>query len=156
MEENKATETVEERTPQFQTAENAAAGSGGEKSVPEGERSAPAATPEGKTPVPETACLPEEALSEPDEETVPAGQGVPSFWNWFLTFFVMDIPVFGLITLIIWSVSKNTDAVKKSFARARILYRLLFTGLSLLVLYLLYKAALPMLESMLDYLQRVK
>ena len=82
-------------------------------------------------------------------------RSLPSLWNWFMTFLIMDLPVAGIITLIIWAFGPHTDDVKRGFARARLLYRILFLGTSVLLLWLLFRTFLPKAEELLDYLQKM-
>lgn len=99
--------------------------------------------------------LPDAEEEEEEDTETEAAAAVPSFLNWFITFLIMDIPVFGFITLLVWALGKNTDPVKKTFARARILYRVIFTVITLAILYVLFRLAVPRLEHLLDYLQKV-
>jgi len=103
------------------------------------------------------AGTPEEDVIVPEkDDTGTPTPVVPSFWNWFITFFIIDIPVAGLITLIVWSFSKNTDEVKRSFARARLLYRILFGTLTLIIVFLIYRAAIPFFDRLISSLQQVR
>ena len=113
------------------------------------------ANAEKDEPVPaENEADPPESGEEEYEETEPLSE-VPSFLNWFITFLIMDIPVFGFITLLVWAFGKNTDGVKKTFARARILYRVIFTVVTFAILYVLFRLAVPRLEHLLDYLRKI-
>jgi hypothetical protein len=111
-----------------------------------------AADKEKPAPAPDVSKRPvSRAEKTQDTEKEP----LPSFGNWFLTFLVMDIPVIGFITLLLWAFGPHTDPVKRTFARARLFYRILFAALSVFLLWNVFRLALPQLEKLLDYLQKI-
>lgn len=43
-------------------------------------------------------------------------------WDWFITFLIIGIPIFGVVMLFIWSFDENINPNKKNFARAQLIF----------------------------------
>lgn len=56
-----------------------------------------------------------------------------SVGNWFLTLFICAIPIVGLIMLLIWSFSGETNENKKNFAKAQLIWTVIGVILSVII-----------------------
>lgn len=71
--------------------------------------------------------------------------------GWFQTICFMNIPVIGVIYLIVMAVRKKTPPDKKNFAIAYIIYKVLVWLLALTLIYCLYKVGLNLIDGILKY-----
>ncbi|MCR5202501.1 MAG: hypothetical protein K6D02_05370 [Lachnospiraceae bacterium] len=73
--------------------------------------------------------------------------------DWFITVCCIQIPVVGLIILLILAFyPKNINPSKKAYARAYLIYRILVWCLAALVLYILYLAGADFVDNALSYI----
>ena len=105
---------------------------------------------QGQMPVQETYTAPQGGFSSENPQPVQGfgqapvyaptyGPGAPapvmplrkdeevSFGNWMLTILLTCIPIVGFIMLIIWAVGDETPASKKNWARAQLIWMIIFT-----------------------------
>lgn len=59
-------------------------------------------------------------------------QAPVTFGNWMLTLFLTFIPVVNIIMLLIWAFSSSTPASKSNWAKAALLWMVIFFGISIL------------------------
>lgn len=71
--------------------------------------------------------------------------------RWFQTICFIHVPVVGFFYLLVLAIRKNTPDVKKDFARAYLLYRILVLILALVVLLALYRVGLDFIDGLLRY-----
>lgn len=92
--------------------------------------------------------------SKPDREKE-GYEMVPaiSVGNWFFTFLIQDIPVIGIIALLIWACSDKFSEGKRQYAIARLMYQLIFTGITGVTIYILYIVGTGLLTKLIDYMQ---
>ena len=57
--------------------------------------------------------------------------------DWFLTIFIANIPILGLIMLVVWAIDKNGNPNKANWAKAKLLWYALAAGLGILFLILM-------------------
>ena len=76
-----------------------------------------------------------------------------SFTNWLLTFLIQDIPIIGEIALLFWSFSRKQPVGKKHYARARLIYKLIFDALAIITIYLLYVVGMQVLQGVIQYME---
>ncbi|MBQ6856445.1 MAG: hypothetical protein IJO13_05010 [Lachnospiraceae bacterium] len=75
-----------------------------------------------------------------------------SAYNWFFTFMCMDIPLIGFIYLFYLAFNKK-DRGRREFARAYILYKILFLIISAILLIMIAEIGLDVLDKVLEYMQ---
>ena len=75
-----------------------------------------------------------------------------SFTNWFFTFLIQDIPIIGEIALLIWAISDKYSEGKKQYAKARLIYKLIFDILAFTTLYILFVVGMNVLEGVIEYM----
>ncbi|MDO4478388.1 MAG: hypothetical protein Q4B73_05035 [Lachnospiraceae bacterium] len=66
-------------------------------------------------------------------QPTPTASEPTSMWQWVLTIFLASLPVAGLVLLIIWSFSADTDPEKKNWARANLILSLIITVVMIVV-----------------------
>ena len=66
------------------------------------------------------------------EQYVPNSSEPISVGNWFLTLLLCAIPIVGLIMLLIWSFSGETNPNKKNFAKAQLIWTVIGIILSVI------------------------
>lgn len=71
--------------------------------------------------------------------------------RWFQTICWINIPVIGLLYLLVLLISKNTSKHRKNFILGYLLYKLLVWMLAILLIYCLYKMGIDFIDNMLDY-----
>ena len=71
--------------------------------------------------------------------------------GWFQTICFMNIPIIGVIYLIVMADRKKTPPDKKNFAIAYIIYKVLVWLLALTLIYCLYKVGLNLIDGILKY-----
>jgi len=71
--------------------------------------------------------------------------------QWFQILCFMNIPVFGFVYMFIMAVRRKTPPLKRSFAIAYLLYRILVLLLAVTILYVLYKLGLDFVDEMLKF-----
>lgn len=71
--------------------------------------------------------------------------------KWFQTICFIHVPVVGFFYMLVLAIRKSTPAVKKDFARAYLLYRILVLILALAVLFVLYRIGLDLIDGLLSY-----
>ena len=105
---------------------------------------------EVNTPGDETYDGDETPASSPSSQ-LPADYRIPPR-KWFLTFMYMNIPVIGWIYLLVKAFGrKNTQL--KDFARAYLLYKLVFLLVALIILGLAVYVGLGILDELLAYME---
>lgn len=76
-----------------------------------------------------------------------------SMGNWLTTFMISDIPIVGLVCLLIWSFSKSTPLNKKDYCRSRIVYKLIFVVIYLVLAYAAIQIVTPYIDALLAKMQ---
>ena len=71
--------------------------------------------------------------------------------RWFQTLCIINIPVIGIIYIIIMALRRKTPYERKSFAIAYILYRFLVWILAIAIIYCLYKVGINFIDGILQY-----
>lgn len=71
--------------------------------------------------------------------------------RWFQTLCIINIPVIGIIYIIIMALRRKTPYERKSFAIAYILYKLLVWILAISVIYCFYKVGINFIDGILQY-----
>lgn len=71
--------------------------------------------------------------------------------KWFQTICFMNVPVVGFFYMLVLAVRKKTPAVRKDFAKAYLLYRVLVLLLAFTILFVLYKIGLDLVDGILKY-----
>lgn len=74
--------------------------------------------------------------------------------NWFFTFMCMNIPIIGLIYLLVVSFSKS-QPLKRDFARAYILYQILFLSISVILVLVFCYYGLEIADNALKFMQEL-
>lgn len=72
--------------------------------------------------------------------------------SWFVTFMCMNIPIIGWIYLLILAFSKDAGA-KKDFARAYLIYKVVFLLITLAILAVFVHYGLILLDQLLAYME---
>lgn len=93
-------------------------------------------------------------------KAVPAPQGAPSAGDmyrmpprrWFLTFMCMNIPVAGWIYLLLLAFGKKENQLR-DFAKAYLLYKLVFLAVALVLLGILVYIGLDIADKLLAYME---
>lgn len=57
--------------------------------------------------------------------------------DWFLTIFIANIPLIGLIMLVVWTIDKNGNPNKANWAKAKLLWYAVAFGLGIIFLILM-------------------
>ncbi len=86
--------------------------------------------------------------SEPGEEAYIRRSSIQS---WFNTFMIMNIPIIGWIYLLILALKKNSDQ-RKDFARAYLVYKLVFFLVALGILIVLMYSGMEVIDRLLRYM----
>ena len=76
-----------------------------------------------------------------------------SFTNWFLTFLIQDIPIIGEIALLLWACSKRNAVGKRQYAIARLIYKLIFDAIAIVIIFMLFKIASGALDALIVYME---
>lgn len=74
--------------------------------------------------------------------------------NWFTTFMFMNVPVFGLLYLIFIALFSK-QPLKKDFARAYLVYQLIFIGIAVVVVAIACYFGIEMLDNALKFMQEL-
>lgn len=69
--------------------------------------------------------------------------------KWFQTICFIHVPVVGFFYMLVLAIRKSTPAVKKDFARAYLLYRILVLILAFALLFVLYRIGLDLIDGLL-------
>lgn len=77
-----------------------------------------------------------------------------SIANWFVTFMCMNIPIIGLIYLLILSFSKS-QPLKREFARAYLIYQIIFIVISIILILIFCYFGLEVLDNALKFMQEL-
>ncbi|MCD8083847.1 MAG: hypothetical protein LUE86_10155 [Clostridiales bacterium] len=98
--------------------------------------------------------LPPEAPSggHDKKQDVPRGSLDEPVSSWFFTFMCMNIPVIGWFYLI-WLAFNKKKVRRRNFARAYLFYKLIFLGISAILLGILIWVGLDLLDQLLAYMQ---
>ena len=73
-------------------------------------------------------------------------QEVMTMGQWFLTIFLIGIPIVGLILLLVWAFSSNTNPNKKTFAQAW----LIWTVIGIVLSFVFYATAFSAIMAVMD------
>lgn len=76
-----------------------------------------------------------------------------SFTNWFLTFLIQDIPIIGEVALLFWACSKRNAVGKRQYAIARLIYKLIFDVIAIMIIFMLFKIASGALDALIVYME---
>lgn len=76
--------------------------------------------------------------------------------RWFQMICFMNIPVFGVLFLLIKLLRKSTPAEQRSFAAAYLIYRFLVLLLAGTVVFILYQVGLDFIGELLKYADRTQ
>lgn len=60
-------------------------------------------------------------------------QGTQSVGQWMLTLFLVFIPLVNIIMLLVWAFGSSTHPEKANWAKATLIWMLIFVGLSILM-----------------------
>ena len=74
--------------------------------------------------------------------------------NWFTTFMFMNVPIFGLLYLLFLAIFSK-QALKKDFARAYLLYQLIFYGIAIVIVGLIAYLGIEMLDNAIKFMQEL-
>lgn len=77
-----------------------------------------------------------------------------TFSNWFFTFMCMNIPIIGLLYLIYLSYSKS-QPLKRDFARAYLMYQVIFLTISIVLVFIFCYFGLELLDNALKLMQEL-
>lgn len=77
-----------------------------------------------------------------------------SVGHWLVTFTCMNIPIIGWIYLLILSRSK-TQPLKKEFAKAYLLYKLLLLIICIVLLIIAASIVIPIIQDVLAYMENL-
>ncbi|ERM82547.1 hypothetical protein P872_05845 [Rhodonellum psychrophilum GCM71 = DSM 17998] len=55
--------------------------------------------------------------------------------DWFLTILISNIPLIGLIMLVVWAVDKENNPNKSNWAKAKLIWYLVGFGFAMMVLF---------------------
>ena len=72
--------------------------------------------------------------------------------TWFCTFMIMNLPIIGWIYLLFLALKKNGDQ-RKDFARAYLVYKLVFLIVALAILALFLYIGLELADNLLQYME---
>ncbi len=72
--------------------------------------------------------------------------------SWFCTFMIMNLPIIGWIYLLILALRKKGDQ-RKDFAKAYLVYKLVFLIVALAILAILLYFGLEMADNLLEYME---
>jgi len=90
--------------------------------------------------------------SNSKKESGPPTAGQILVRHWFVTFMCMNIPIIGWIYLMTLAFSRSKDP-RKDFAKAYLLYKLVFLLLSLVILAVAIHYGLELLDKVLAYME---
>ncbi len=96
-----------------------------------------------------TSPLPKVDLTDLSQEPPLASASVSS---WFITFMCMNLPFVGWIYLLRLAFRKDRTE-RQNFARAYLFYKLVFLGVSALILGILIWIGLDILDQLLEYME---
>ncbi|MEE4175295.1 MAG: hypothetical protein V2I57_13665 [Xanthomonadales bacterium] len=68
-------------------------------------------------------------------------QRAPSVGDWFVTIFVLGIPLVGLVFYLYWAFADGVNEAKQNFCRASLLWALIVIGLVLVMMALGFAGA---------------
>lgn len=71
--------------------------------------------------------------------------------KWFQTICFIHVPVVGVFYMLVLAIRKSTPPVKKDFAKAYLLYRILVLLLAFALLFVLYRIGLDLIDSLLRF-----
>ena len=71
--------------------------------------------------------------------------------KWFQTICFIHVPVVGFFYMLVLAIRKSTPAVKKDFAKAYLLYRILVLLLAFALLFVLYRIGLDLIDGLLRF-----
>jgi len=74
--------------------------------------------------------------------------------NWFTTFMFMNVPIFGLLYLLFIAIFSH-QPLKKDFARAYLVYQLIFTGIAIIAVLIMCYFGVEMLDNALKLMQEL-
>lgn len=74
--------------------------------------------------------------------------------NWFFTFMCMNIPIIGLLYLLILSFSKS-QPLKRDFARAYLIYQIIFITISVVLVFIFCYLGLEVMDNALKFMQEL-
>ncbi len=74
-----------------------------------------------------------------------------SIGRWFQTICFIHVPVVGFIYMLVLAIRKSTPPVKKDFAKAYLLYRILVLLLAVALLFVLYRIGLDLIDGLLSF-----
>lgn len=91
----------------------------------------------------------ENGPSAPEAETASESNGKPfnSLGEWVLNIFLASLPIAGLVLMLVWSFSENTNPEKKNWARANLIWTVVYW--ILLLIFIIFMVNLSI--SYLDY-----
>lgn len=75
--------------------------------------------------------------------------------NWFFTFLIQDIPIIGEIALLIWAFQKRNATGKRQYAVARLIYKLIFDIIAVVILFIMYSMASGALNKLIEYMESI-
>lgn len=87
--------------------------------------------------------------STPEAETASGSNGKPfnSLGEWVLNIFLASLPIAGLVLMLVWSFSENTNPEKKNWARANLIWTVVYW--IILLIFIIFMVNLSI--SYLDY-----
>lgn len=91
--------------------------------------------------------------SEELDDMTPGYRGTVMVSSWFVTICCIQIPIVGLIILLVMSFSRKTAPSKKSFARAYLIYRILVWVITAVILFVLLRFGLSFYSNILSYVR---
>lgn len=78
-----------------------------------------------------------------------------SISNWFFTFLIQDIPIIGEIALLIWAFQKRNATGKRQYAIARLIYKIIFDAIAIVILYIMYMMASGAINKLIEYMETI-
>ena len=71
-----------------------------------------------------------------EQELAKPGPGTKdvTFGDWFLTLFLVAIPLVGIVFLFVWAFGSTTNPSKANWAKASLLWAAIWIGFTLLIL----------------------
>ncbi len=128
-----------------------------EKENPSGERKD---APEAEENRPEEGAAPTYEEDSEEEEPTYAEIVAAGYYRrapirtWFYTFMIMNLPIIGWIYLIALALNKNLDQ-RRDFARAYLIYKLVFLIVALAILAGLLYIGLELADALLEYMDKL-
>ncbi len=80
--------------------------------------------------------------------TPPAGETPVSVGDWMLTIFLTGFPIVGLIMLFVWAFGGGAPKSKSSWAKAQLIWMLIFAVLSTIFYAILGASLIALVESL--------